>query len=96
MMPLAKPASCFNTVRRLICLLLPVNSDSPEKSGLSFSQQSIVSSSDRANFRYANACRSREVLYSGEVIKIQQGHEKTTNKTLNSLASNDAIITSLP
>ena len=78
MMPLARPASCFKTVRRLICLSLPGNSGSLEKSGVNFSQQSIVASLEELSSP-AHAYRSVEVLYSEEVIKIQQRSEKKIN-----------------
>jgi len=50
MMPLAKPARRFNTVRLPICLSAPVISGSAEKSGVKFSQQSILVSLLEENF----------------------------------------------
>jgi hypothetical protein len=77
-------------VRRLICLSLPGNSGSLEKSGVNFSQQSIVASLEELSSP-AHAYRSVEVLYSEEVIKIQQRSEKR-NKPVDSLASNQPIL----
>jgi hypothetical protein len=78
MMPLARPASCFKTVRRLMCLSLAGNSGSLEKSGVNFSQQSIVASLDELSSP-AHTYRSVEVLYSEEVIKIQQEVKREIN-----------------
>ena len=90
-MPLAQPASCFKTMRRLICLSLLVNSGSPEKSGSQLFAAIHCGLLGASYSSHADDYRSLEVLYSEEVIKIQQRSEKRT-KPVNSLASNEPML----